>query len=251
SPPKVSGVTYVPDLYKGSRVNQKITNRGYINKLTAGNQSSFIVDDSIALEQLIGWYASGIVRRESKVDKANEITSPSKFVDLPYDQSLRNNNEQCKDLLDITNQAIGQTTKEQLIQARLGQGKFRQNVIKTWGIGECCAVTGIDIKQLLIASHIIPWRDADNNQRLSGENGILLCSHFDKLFDQYLISFDDLGQSVLSRRLTEADIKNLEGIGIYSAMQLNTIKLKTENISSIAKNISVHHRRMKVLDGMS
>lgn len=108
--------------------------------------------------------------------------------------------------------------------------------------------TGINIKPLLIASHIIPWRESDNKQRLSGANGILLCSHLDKLFDQYLISFDNLGQLIISNRLTETDLKNLENIGIYGTMRLNTINLKDGDVPRIVKNLNVHYQRMITLD---
>jgi hypothetical protein len=249
--PSIIGVTYKSDIYKGARVNQQNTSLGHINRLKNGNQSSFIVDDKSALEQLIRWYATGEIGLESKTQKASEIKSLSKFIELSNGHSLINDDDQCNDVLDIASQTIEPTTKEQQIQARLGQGKFRQNVITTWGIAECCAVTGINIKPLLIASHIIPWRESDNNQRLSGTNGILLCSHIDKLFDQYLISFDDLGQLVISSRLTETDWTHLENIGINGSMRLNTTSLKDEDIPSIDRNLNVHRQRMISLDNDS
>lgn len=247
--PTIAGITYSPEIYKGGKVNkQQKTSLGHINRLINGNQSSFFVDDSIALKQLIRWYATGDIGLESKIEKATETESSSKLIELSIDHSLLNDNDQCNDVLDIASQAIEHTTKEQLIRARLGQGKFRQNVINTWGIGERCAVTSIYIKPLLIASHIIPWRESDNNQRLSGANGILLCSHIDKLFDQNLISFDDLGQLVISNRLTETDWKNLENIGVHGSMRLNVTSLKGEDISTVVKNLNVHRQRMINLD---
>lgn len=53
-----------------------------------------------------------------------------------------------------------------------------------------CALTGIDIPQLLIASHIIPWEDKKHKQdRLNPCNGICLSALYDKAFDEGLISF--------------------------------------------------------------
>jgi hypothetical protein len=65
-----------------------------------------------------------------------------------------------------------------------------------------CALTGIDLSELLVASHIIPW--ADNEQeRLNPENGICLSSLYDKAFDKGLISFTNEKHVIFSIRLKE------------------------------------------------
>ena len=58
----------------------------------------------------------------------------------------------------------------------------------------CCRVTGVDDSRLLIASHIKPWRDSTNLERINGFNGIMLSPHVDALFDERLISFEDDGR---------------------------------------------------------
>lgn len=90
---------------------------------------------------------------------------------------------------------IESTEKDQLIKARKGQGKFRHNVEK---IEEKCRVTGVTNKNMLIASHIKPWRQSDNIERLDGNNGLLLSPHIDKLFDQGWITFSDTGDLICS-----------------------------------------------------
>ncbi len=57
--PDIADVTYMPKPYKGSRVNQQMTSRGYKNNLFNGNQTSFIVDNLSALDKLIRWYVTG------------------------------------------------------------------------------------------------------------------------------------------------------------------------------------------------
>ena len=84
---------------------------------------------------------------------------------------------------------IPSTTREALVQARVGQGKFRSDVTDLWGKGEVCALTGLDVPELLVASHINPWRDSNDDERLDPCNGLLLATHVDKLFDRYLLSF--------------------------------------------------------------
>jgi hypothetical protein len=48
-----------------------------------------------------------------------------------------------------------------------------------------CRVTGLARQQFLVASHIKPWRDCDNSERLSGANGLLLSPHVDKLICEH------------------------------------------------------------------
>lgn len=90
---------------------------------------------------------------------------------------------------------IGETEKEQLIKARIGQGLFRQNVM---AIESKCRVTGVGETSFLVASHIKPWRDADNQERLDGNNGLLLSPHVDKLFDGGWITFTSEGEMLLA-----------------------------------------------------
>jgi hypothetical protein len=96
--------------------------------------------------------------------------------------------------------AIAETERDALIQARIGQGKFRTNVIALWG---CCAVTGCSMSGVLIASHIVPWaKCATNEERLDALNGLLLTPNLDKLFDQFLISFKSDGEILVSKELS-------------------------------------------------
>lgn len=101
--------------------------------------------------------------------------------------------EELKIVDAINDDNIDSTEKDQLIKARLGQGKFRKNVSK---LETKCRVTGVSEKNLLIASHIKPWRLASNSERLDGHNGLLLAPHIDKLFDQGWITFSDNGDLV-------------------------------------------------------
>ncbi|MEW6615043.1 MAG: HNH endonuclease signature motif containing protein [Thermodesulfobacteriota bacterium] len=98
------------------------------------------------------------------------------------------------------------TEKEAIIQARIGQGKFRENLLKRW---QSCSVTGCQEVKVLRASHIKPWRDCTNEERLDIDNGLLLAPNIDALFDVGLISFDDKGSILFSPRLTAEDKKRL------------------------------------------
>ena len=73
------------------------------------------------------------------------------------------------------------TERDALTKARLGQGLFRHRVAER---EPACRVTGLKRQEFLVASHIKPWRDCDNSERLDGANGLLLSPHVDKLFDR-------------------------------------------------------------------
>ena len=83
------------------------------------------------------------------------------------------------------------TEKQQLYSARVGQGLFRERVI---ALDKKCIVTGVDDRALLNASHIKAWSESTDEERLDGNNGILLSPHLDKLFDKHCISFSDTGK---------------------------------------------------------
>jgi len=83
---------------------------------------------------------------------------------------------------------MGPTYREQLIRARRGQGVFRSNVLLR---EEYCRVTGVREPRHLKASHIKPWRDATDTERLDGSNGLLLSPHIDHLFDEGYLSFSN------------------------------------------------------------
>ncbi len=99
--------------------------------------------------------------------------------------------------------ALTKTEKEAIIKSRIGQGAFRESLIKLWG---GCSVTGLPNSSLLRASHVKPWRVCSNHERLDPTNGLLLHPVLDHLFDAGLISFHEVGRVILSRKLSESEI---------------------------------------------
>ena len=90
---------------------------------------------------------------------------------------------------------------------RKGQDYFRRMILANYG--SRCALTGIDIPQLLLASHIIPWRDKSHKkERLNPCNGICLSALYDKAFDKGLITFSPDDYSIItSSALREYETK--------------------------------------------
>lgn len=113
---------------------------------------------------------------------------------------------------DIT---IPETQRQAVIQARRGQGIFRQRVSI---LERKCRITGVSNPEHLRASHCKPWRDSSNEERLDGENGLLLTPSIDHLFDRGFIGFDGKGELLIS---PVADRKSLERMGVQTRDRLN------------------------------
>jgi putative restriction endonuclease len=96
---------------------------------------------------------------------------------------------------------IGPTVKKTLLNARRGQGVFRENLEQ---IERKCRVTGLLDRRHLRASHIKPWSICDDREKLDGFNGLLLSPHVDHLFDRGYISFSDVGDLLISKELNQA-----------------------------------------------
>lgn len=128
------------------------------------------------------------------------------------------------------------TERKGLVNSRIGQGKYRRLVMNRWD--NKCAVTGSEIREVLIASHIVPWREATNKERLDVNNGLLLSPVFDALFDRNLISFDDSGKIILSKALSMNEYKRLGVTGAEIIQDLSSenkiyLKRHREKLSTL------------------
>jgi hypothetical protein len=90
-----------------------------------------------------------------------------------------------------------------LSKARRGQGRFRADLLNFWQ-GHC-PLTDVFVPELLRASHIKPWRTSGDAERLDAFNGLLLAIHLDALFDRALITFQDSGEMLVSKRLSASE----------------------------------------------
>jgi len=111
--------------------------------------------------------------------------------------------------------SLRETERLALIRARNGQGLFKDRVSK---IETRCRITGVENPVHLIASHCKPWRDSTNEERLNGENGLLLTPSIDHLFDRGFIGFEDNGKLIISPVAHRA---SLQRMGIETAKIVN------------------------------
>jgi putative restriction endonuclease len=129
---------------------------------------------------------------------------------------------------------IDATTKEALVKARRGQGRFRADVLRLWG--NCCAVTSSTIVEVIRASHIKPWRESTDKERLDPQNGFPLVANLDALFDANLITFEPTGEMVISPLLSSAE-RNIFGLQMQSLTKKPT--------PSMAEYLAVHRSRLR------
>ncbi|CAM3888530.1 hypothetical protein GCM10009865_22170 [Aeromicrobium ponti] len=101
----------------------------------------------------------------------------------------------------LSNNDITDTEKEQIIKSRIGQSAFKNELLANEGK---CTLCGVSDERFLIASHIKPWSQSNNQERLDVNNGLLLCPNHDALFDKGYISFDGDGIILVSESLDVA-----------------------------------------------
>ena len=123
------------------------------------------------------------------------------FINSDYRNNLNFLDEKEVDQIQSSSSLL-KTEKEALLKSRIGQGAFRNNLIEYWG---GCSITHCSQVNILVASHIKPWRVSTNKERLDKYNGLLLLPNLDKLFDLGYISFDNNGQIIISSLLSDED----------------------------------------------
>jgi putative restriction endonuclease len=140
----------------------------------------------------------------------------------------------------VTNDSsIRETERQALIRARNGQGLFRDRVSK---IETKCRVTGVENPVHLVASHCKPWRDSTNEERLNGDNGLLLTPIIDHLFDRGFIGFEDNGKLIIS---PVAHKPSLQRMGIEISKVVNV-----GGFTSGQKQFLEFHRNAVLLQSM-
>lgn len=122
------------------------------------------------------------------------------------------------------------TERSGLVTSRVGQGAYRKRIIHRWEYK--CAVTNFNKLDILIASHIVPWAQSNDTERLDVHNGILLSPTYDALFDKHLITFDNKGKIILSDKIEQSAYQKIGVTGkerIHELSQYNVSYLDRHN----------------------
>ncbi len=133
----------------------------------------------------------------------------------------------------------GPTERQVSARQRLGQAYFREAVLNNFG-GRCC-ITGLEVRELLIASHILPW-STHVEERCNVRNGLSLSRLHDAAFDQCLIAFDEELRLLVSPRLREALPKRViaDNFGSYDGQALT---LPDDAIAPDVSFLAAHRAR--------
>ncbi|MEZ5976057.1 MAG: HNH endonuclease [Planctomycetota bacterium] len=166
-----------------------------------GNQNMYLTQLSPQLGQVI----EGLINQE--LTGRELFPEPAHYGTGVHSRQLEWEDEVEQSI--VSNAQIPETTRKALVQARRGQGAFRNRVLE---IEHSCRVTGVEDPALLIASHCKPWRSSTDEERLDGNNGLVLTPNADRLFDRGWISFADEGGLLVSPRVAGGTLARL-GIG--------------------------------------
>lgn len=175
-----------------------------------GIQSIYLTEIPVSFAEIL----IGLIGKEAALMNAQAGRSPIsapmqvEHADLEmWEHHIESNIESDAQLPD--------TEREALIIARRGQGLFKQRVMQ---IEDRCRITGVTNPIHLRASHCKPWRDSSNEERLNGENGLLLTPTMDHLFDRGFISFEGSGELIVA---PVAHIPSLNRMGIATDRVVN------------------------------
>lgn len=139
------------------------------------------------------------------------------FISVKPEQlSLNTINDEPRKLLELNIPNV--TERAGLVISRVGQGAYRKRILHRWEYK--CAVTEFNRLDVLIASHIVPWAKATNDERLDVNNGILLSPTYDALFDKHLITFDHNGKIILSDKIEHSAYQK---IGVTGNEQIHEL----------------------------
>ena len=143
----------------------------------------------------IGYFDTPDINKNDRVGIKFFFKKKGAYLPVSPEQFQINQvNEEKPDYTDIL--LPNSTERSGLVTSRVGQGAYRKRIIHRWEYQ--CAVTGFNKLDILIASHIVPWANSTDAERLDVHNGILLSPTYDALFDKHLISFDHQGKILLS-----------------------------------------------------
>lgn len=133
-------------------------------------------------------------------DLENLVYTAQNIIDQNYHASLLED-----DLLNDFNTLPPGRDREQMVKARIGQYAFRLAVLNSYN-NKCC-ITGLSVPNMLIASHIKPWKVSDEKtERTNPCNGVCLNAFHDRAFDKGLITIDKDFKIIVSSSLKKASM---------------------------------------------
>ncbi len=149
-------------------------------------------------------------------------------IDFSVVEILNSKNEEEEILPPEEKQKIAEYKKS---YARTGQVQYRQKLLDKF---ECsCALCEIDFINMLVASHAKPWRSCDSiHEKLSENNGLLLCANHDQLFDKGYITIDPKSNKILVSSQVDQHQQEIFKTSIMKEIKLTPAEYKYFNYHS-------------------
>lgn len=177
--------------------------------------------------------------------QTNYLLLPEHAIELQNLWNSSNSNMQneldSNDMENLIDGEVTETEQEQVIKSRIGQSAFKKALL---AIEKKCNLCGVVDERFLIASHIKPWSQSNNQERLDVNNGLLLCPNHDLLFDKGYISFDDGGTILISDSL---DVATKVFLNINETMKIDLkveqqkyMKWHRDNLFKIMNNTIIN-----------
>jgi putative restriction endonuclease len=214
---------FLPEKYAPLRLNGDGLQSVYLTKITEEFASMFA--------RLIGPEAHRAFEAAAEVGRSARIT--------PAPESTLEEWEHRVEVGIRENLEIPDTERQALILSRRGQGRFRESVRQ---VERACRITKVQRAEHLVASHVKPWRDSTNEERLDGENGLLLTPTIDHLFDKGFISFENSGDLILSPLGDRASLQRMGvdtdrpvNVGTFSEGQRRFLDYHRDNVLRMAR----------------
>lgn len=145
------------------------------------------------------------MRNVSKSDREIWDEFTNNWDDLIFESEkflAKYQNQEIERVLETDIDLTSLTGEERIrrVKTRVNQNFFRQVILNNYLTR--CSICNLNIPDLLIAGHIIPW-SVNPKERMNPENGICLCALHDKAFEVGLIGIDTTYKILLSNELRE------------------------------------------------
>lgn len=185
-----------------------------------------------------GWEEDYSICENAEKNYENRL-KPVRNVNVDYYETPRAVSERLERTADVQGyiedssdiDELAGEERNAIVKLRVNQSIFRDNLIKRYG--KCC-LCGVNCKELLLASHIKPWADSDEKEKLDVDNGLLLCPAHDRLFDKGFITFTDDGFIEISEELDEM---NRTFLNVHEGMRINLTEDNSKYLSYHRTNI--------------
>lgn len=202
-------------------------------------QWKYVLDMLVSAELITRHGTSAVSLNDESYNGNSYIEPTRKLIDLYENNSERKLLEKfniqldevdVKKIIDASQQIFNKNKKNTSGRNASDQAAYRTLLIEKH---KACQMCGISNPIVLVASHIKPYSKCSKEEAFDVNNGLLLCDAHDGLFDSGLISLDDLGNVIFSKKMTRSDIDKFELLGfkkiLLSSNMIEYIVFHREN----------------------